>query len=169
MAIKISVFLSAPTMINAHQQEVYDFVCSALNEESLQPRALGRSDFPQSDPTTEVYYLARACYGGIILGFSQVETIGAIVKRGTPVEKHVEMPIVIPTPWNQIEAGILIALRKPLLVFAQAGVSGGVFDQGAFPGFLQVFDPGSMSDVDWENMRERIRLWSADVRKQFRA
>lgn len=168
MAIKISVFLSAPTMINAEQQAVYDFVCDALGEENLQPRALGRSDFPQSDPTTEVYYLARACYGGIILGFGQVEALSGMVKRGTPVEKQIVSPIVVPTPWNQIEAGILLALRKPILVFGEAGVSGGVFDQGAFPGFLQVFDPHRMAEVDWENMRERIRLWSADVRHQFR-
>lgn len=169
MAIKIPVFLSAPTMINGRQQDVYDYVTRALEEENLQPRALGRSDFPQSDPTTEVYYLARACYGGIILGFAQLETTGAILKRGTPVEKALDQPVVIPTPWNHIEAGILLALRKPILVFAETGVAGGVFDPGAFPGFLQVFAPGNMGPHDWEIMRERIRLWAADTRRQFRS
>lgn len=169
MAIKISVFLSAPTMINDVQRAVYDFVCGALAEENLQQRALGKSDFPQSDPMTEVFYLVRACYGGIILGFSQVEAESGTIKRGTPMERQIESRLVLATPWNQIEAGILLALRKPILVFAQTGVSGGVFDQGAFPGFLQVFDPIQMSDSDWENMRERIRLWSGEVRHQFRS
>jgi hypothetical protein len=168
MAIKISIFLSAPTMINADQQVVYDFVCDALGEENLQPRALGRSDFPQSDPTTEVYYMMRACYGGIILGFTQIEATSGTIKPGTSAAKEISQPVNLPTPWNQIEAGIMLAMRKPILVFAQEGVSGGVFDQGAFPGFLQVFNPLKMGEIDWENMRERIRLWSADVRHQFR-
>jgi hypothetical protein len=167
MAIKIPVFLSAPSVLNKAQQEVYDFVIGSLNEENLQPRALGRSDFPQSDPMTEVYYIARACYGGIILGFSQIESENGILRRGTPGEAKIDK-VVTPTPWNQIEAGIIVALRRPLLVFTEATVTGGVFDQGAFNGYLQRFNPASMKDEDWEQIRERVRLWSASVRATFR-
>ncbi len=168
MAIEIPVFLSAPTTINASQRKVYDFVAGALLDERLQPRTLARSDFAQSDPSTEVCQLAQACHGRIILGFSQIEALRSVVKRGTPAEAHVIEALAIPTPWNHIEAGMLIALRKPVLAFAQSGVTGGIFDRGALPaGSLQVFDPHEMGESDWATMRERIRCWSNDVRLKF--
>lgn len=169
MAIRIPVFVSAPSVLNPAQQSVYDYVTGALAEEGLQPRALGRSDFPESDPITEVYYIARACYGGLILGFSQIEVVDGILRKGTQVESKISATLHMPTPWNQIEAGMLSALRKPLLVFVENGVSGGVFDKGAIRGFLQNFDAYNMSVHDWEQIRERIRLWTANVRTAFRS
>ena len=168
MAVSIPVFLSAPTSLNLEQDEIYKFTVDALRQEALLPRALGRGDYPQHDPLTEVYFIARACYGGLILGFSQVEASSGVIKSGTSNEKQITSPVRFPTPWNQIEAGLLLALRKPLLVFCQDGVAGGIFDQGAFSGFLQRFKPGAMTSTDWEQMRERVRHWSAEVRGHFR-
>jgi hypothetical protein len=167
LKIKIPIFLSAPTILNPLQQVIYDAALNILDEEGLQPRALGRSDFPQSDPVTEVYYVARACYGGMVMGFAQVEFEQGVMKRGSPAEKPVGK-IVIPTPWNQIEAGILVALNRPILLFAEEGVTGGVFDQGALSGYLQKFRPDAFEAYDREQMRERIRHWSAAVRTLFR-
>jgi hypothetical protein len=130
MAIRIPIFLSAPTTLNPAQQAIYDAILRCLEDERLQPRALGRSDFPQSDPLTEVYYVARACYGGIILGFAQLDFESGVLKRGSPAQKRLG-PIVMPSPWNQIEAGMLVALRRPILVFVEEGITGGIFDQGA--------------------------------------
>jgi hypothetical protein len=169
LAVKIPVFLSAPSVLNDAQQEIYDYIVGALNEEGLQPRALGRSDFPQSDPMTEVYYLIRATYGGLILGFSQVEATQGTIRRGTPAEAPIHGPLGFATPWNQIEAGMLHALRKPIIVFCEANVSGGVFDRGAVSGFLKPFTCGAVTAHDWEQIRESIRIWSADVRKSFRS
>ena len=73
------------------------------------------------------------------------------------------------TPWNQIEAGMLTALRRPLLYFAERNVEGGVFDQGASSGYLQRLDPGAFDDLAREQIRERIRIWSAEVRAAFRS
>ena len=168
MAIRIPIFLSAPTTLNPAQQAIYDAILRCLEDERLQPRALGRSDFPQSDPLTEVYYLARACYGGIILGFAQLDFESGVLKRGSPAEKRLG-PIVMPSPWNQIEAGMLVALRRPILVFVEEGITGGIFDQGAHSGYLQKFRAEGFDDHDREQMRERIRLWSAVVRTAFRS
>jgi hypothetical protein len=167
MALKIPVFLSSPSILSAAQEAIYDEVRIVLDEERLQPRALGRSDFPQSDPITEVYYIIRACYGGVILGFSQITFQDGVMKGGTPAEQPTG-PMSFPTPWNQIEAGMLVALRLPLLVFAERGVSGGIFDQGAFPGYLQRLTPASHGQPDREATRERVRNWASEVRARYR-
>lgn len=113
--------------------------------------------------------MARACYGGMVMGFTQIEATSGKIKPGTEAEAEISTPLALPTPWNQIEAGLLIGMRKPIIIFSQEGVSGGVFDQGAFSGYLQRFSPGRMDLGDWEQMRERIRLWASDVRKHFRS
>lgn len=168
MSIRIPIFLSCASTLNAPQQAIYDHLTHALEQERLQPRALGRSDFPQSDPMTEVLYLARACYGGIILGFAQMDFPGGVLKPGTAAETTVAR-MVLPTPWNQIEAGLLVGLHKPLLVFAEHGVSGGIFDPGAIGGVIQKLSAQRFGQVEKDGMRERIRQWSAQVRSQFRS
>lgn len=167
MAIKVPVFLSAPSTLNAAQQSVYDAVLRCLDDEGFQPRALGRSDFAKKDPVTEVYVVARACFGGVIMGFSQIEFEGGVSKRGSPAEKAVSRT-QIPTPWNQLEAGILIALGQPIVIFAESEVSGGIFDDGAHSSELQRFACDHFGDDDRAQMKQRIRHWSAAVRTAYR-
>lgn len=209
MAVQIPIFLSKPSKLSVQQEQVLRYVRSALDQENLIPRTLGQSDFPQSNPIAEAAHLARACYGGLILGFATIETPPGFfrnvkpadiaraeaqarprtfagprppVKRTmTPAAKGGQRsnrqvkklwtgdePLLFPTPWNHIEAGMLIAFRKPLLVFAEKGISGGIFDKGAFAGFMQEFEMGPLSKREREVIRERVRLWSAEVRIAFR-
>jgi hypothetical protein len=53
--------------------------------------------------------------------------------------------VLFPTPWNHIEAGILHGLGLPLLVFAEDGISGGVFDRGVTDVFIHRMPSPSMS------------------------
>ncbi len=167
MSFAIPVFVSAPSVLNTDQKAVYDFVMQSLVEEKLQSRSLGRSDYPRTDPLTEVCFLARACYGGVIMGFSQVEFDKGVSRRSTPNERAIENG-KLPTPWNQIEAGILTALRRPTVVFVEHGIDGGVFDNGAFGGYLLRFSPSGMKDPDWDGMRDQIRYLASDVRQAYR-
>lgn len=186
MAVHIPIFLSKPSKLNAQQEHILRYVNQTLDQENLMPRTLGQSDFPQSNPIAEAAHLARACYGGLILGFVQIETPPGIYKNARtaakkdPASKDAyrsaatdqkstgSEPLVFPTPWNHIEAGMLVAFRKPLLVFAEQGITGGIFDKGAFAGFMQEFKAGPLNKREREVIRERVRLWSADVRSAFR-
>ena len=105
---------------------------SLLNDLQMEPRALGRDEYPKDYPLKEVYVIAKHCSGGIILGFEQILVIQGIRKRGTDEPKAIDnkKPVLIPTPWNHIEAGLLFGLRLPLLIFKEEGIEGGVFDHG---------------------------------------
>ncbi len=185
MAVEIPIFLSKPTRLNPRQRNVLRYVNLVLKQECLLPRTLGQSDFPQTNPIAEACHLARACYGGLILGFTQIKTPRGLythkpesrpktkdkpraVTVAAPEDTRTPGPVLIPSPWNHLEAGMLVALRKPLLVFAEKGIAGGIFDKGAFSGFMQEFDPEKFTPREREIVRERVRLWSAEVRWAFR-
>src|SRR4029450_4184514 len=73
-----------------------------LDDNDLEARALGRSDYPTELPLREVLLIARHCSGAIILGFEQFRASGGLKKRGTPTEEQVSTPIPFPTPWNHL-------------------------------------------------------------------
>src|SRR4051794_6753585 len=103
--MKIPVFVSCPTILNDSQQASRQLILDELDRFRLEPRALGRSDYPVDVPLREVLVLARRCAGGIILGFAQLLISEGVNKPGTPQERDVRS-FPMPSPWNHIEAGI---------------------------------------------------------------
>src|SRR5919198_4798897 len=132
----IPVFVSCPTSLNDDQQASRALILRQLRRFNLEPRALGRSDYPTEFPLREIMLVARHCSGGLILGFEQYQSLGGIRKRGTEAEKRHDEPMSIPTEWNHLEAGILFGLRLPILIFREQGIAGGVFDHGVSDVFI---------------------------------
>src|ERR1700749_2551010 len=115
----IPVFISAPSTenLNPAQKAVYDAIVSAIDDVGLEERRLGQSDYPDEAPLREVIQIARRCSGGIVLGFTQMMVTSGISKPGVLDKPVSDTPL--PTPWNQLEAGILFSLRLPVLVFRE--------------------------------------------------
>src|SRR5437588_11123037 len=120
--MKIPVFVSAPTVLSKEQEASRRHIVRELEDSGLEWRALGRSDYPTELPLREVLTIARHCAGGIILGFSQFRADSGVWKPDTPDQKSAVVPVSFPTPWNQLEAGILFSLGLPLLVFRETGI-----------------------------------------------
>lgn len=133
--MKIPVFVSCPTSLSKDQEAKRSVVCDILASLNLEPRALGRSDYPADLPLREVLVIARHCAGGVILGFNQFTATAGTWKPGTKSEAPLAETTNFPTAWNHLEAGILFSLGRPLLVFREEGITGGVFD----PGVTDVF------------------------------
>ena len=165
--MRIPVFVSCPTTLNANQEAARKVILRELERASLEPRALGRSDYPTELPLREVLLLAKHCSGGIILGFEQVQVQAGISKRGTGAEKVVDSPVPFPTPWNQLEAGILFGLRVPLLVFAEDGISGGVFDRGVTDVFIHRMPGPTMPAQARKSLSAVFQKWQANVRGHY--
>jgi hypothetical protein len=90
------------------------------------------------NPLHEVRTLARHCAGGIILGYSQITAeraqrfkVKTLADGSVGIETDVIREYRAPTPWNQLETGILFGLGMPLFVLKQDGIEGGIFDAGA--------------------------------------
>src|SRR3990167_11114219 len=108
--MRIPIFGSCPTLINSRQFEAKKMIFRQLDRLELEWRSLGQTDYPTKCPLHEVHVLAKHCSGGLILGFSQFETKTGTWKKGTRSQSKQNKLIAFPTPWNQIEAGILFAL-----------------------------------------------------------
>ena len=112
--MKIPVFVSSPTSLSPAQEAARAVIIQQLDDNDLEPRALGRSDYPTELPLREVLLIARHCSGGIILGFEQFHADSGVLKPGTSDEKRVTAPRPFPSPWNHLESGILFGLRLPI-------------------------------------------------------
>jgi hypothetical protein len=158
----IPVFISCPTTLNNRQTEFRKFLVKLLNDLNMEPRALGTSDYPKDYPLKEVAIIAKRCSGGIILGFEQMRVSAGKTKAGTPKEKTITEELLLPTPWNHIEAGILFASKLPLLIFKEDGVTGGVFDNGISDAFVHTI-PEDLNNKKKDEIKQVIQKWFAEV------
>ena len=134
--MKIPVFVSCPTSLNKIQEATRSTICRILDSLNLEPRALGRSDYPTDLPLREVLVIARHCAGGLILGFDQFTATAGVEKKGTKKERALCTAKPFPSAWNHLEAGILFSLNRPLLVFKEPAIAGGIFDEGVTDVFI---------------------------------
>lgn len=165
--MKIPVFVSSPTVISDQQQASRDLILRQLSQYGLEERRLGSSDYPTEFPLREVLVIARHCAGGIILGFEQLQITEGVLKPGSTGEKPVTEPLSIPTPWNNLEAGILFALQLPLLIFKEQGINGGVFDPGVTDVFVHNLPKADMEKDEEESFRAVFLKWQAKVREFY--
>jgi hypothetical protein len=168
--VRIPVFVSCPTNLNDRQRASRELVDEVLRELQLEPRAIGRSDYPTDLPLREVLTLAKHCSGGIILGFEQVFVERGVAKRGTGPGR--EVPLVespMPTAWNQIEAGILFGLGLPILVFRERGITGGVFDEGVTDVFVHPMPDPSQTEETRDAFSGVMLKWQSRVRSIYYA
>jgi hypothetical protein len=167
--MRIPVFVSCPTHLSKAQDQSRERILRELGRLQLDPRALGRTDYPSEFPLREVYVIAKHCSGGIILGFQQFIATAGIWKKGTNEQVSLGRgsSVCLPSPWNQLEAGILFGLQLPLLIFREESVRGGVFDEGVTDVFIHDIPEGGLRNAKLEAFREVLLKWSAKVRKHY--
>ena len=170
--MKIPVFVSCPTALSQEQQAARRVLMEFLDELNLEPRALGRSDYPSELPLREVLVIARHCAGGLILGFEQFQATAGTWKRGLG-KKNGERKLAareaisFPTPWNHLEAGILFGLGLPLLIFREPQISGGVFDNGVTDVFIHKMPNPKLTVKDRSSLKEVILKWYAKTSAHY--
>ena len=170
--MRIPVFVSCPTALNPSQQAARATLMDFLAELNLEPRALGRSDYPSELPLREVVVIARHCAGGLILGFEQFQATTGTWKRGLGLKNgerklSAKETASFPTPWNHLEAGILFGLGLPLLIFREPEISGGVFDNGVTDVFIHKMPSGKLSAKDRASLKEVILKWYAKTSAHY--
>jgi hypothetical protein len=167
--LRIPVFVSCPSDLNPTQEESRKLILGELKRLDLDWHALGRNDYPKTLPLQEVLSMARRCSGGLILGFEQLRCDEGQWKpgQGKPRSQAVKKPIGIPTPWNNIEAGVLFTLSLPLLIFKEPSVEGGIFDKGVTDVFIHDMPGAGMPVKKKESLRAVFRKWYTEVHQHY--
>jgi hypothetical protein len=166
--MRIPVFVSCPSDLSPAQEESRELILRELNRHRLEPRALGRSDYPTDFPLREIYVIAKHCSGGVILGFEQVWAPSAVFKPGAgEKESRRDKPQKFPTPWNHLEAGILFGLQLPLLVFKDPEIEGGIFDPGVTEAFVHAMPTPKIEAAKKRALADVFLKWQARVREKY--
>jgi hypothetical protein len=165
--LRIPVFVSSPTILNKSQNDIKNVIIKELKNLNLEPRSIGKSDYPTDYPLREVLVLAKHCSGGVILGFEQFASQKGISNRGAESEKSISEEVIFPTPWNQLEAGILFGLDLPLLIFRESSLRGGVFDVGVTDLFIHNMPTLPILPKQKGELKELILKWQAKVRANY--
>ena len=156
-----------PTSLSLSQEEARTSIIQQLDDNDLEPRALGRSDYPTELPLREVLLIARHCSGGVILGFEQCRADSGVLKPGTSAEKRVSTPLAFPSPWNHLESGILFGLRLPILVFREDGITGGIFDNGVSDVFVHPIPSPDITGTAKAALKQVFQRWAGKVREHY--
>lgn len=135
------VFVSRPNWVPESFEKGLDNFYNLLNANELNPRTVGKSDYPSKNPLNEVVGLLKKCQEIIVLGIPQID-----VQMGKIKGEYVPNSFCLCTEWNHIEAALAHSLGQPLLVIHHLGVSRGIFDRGAGDYFLHQVD---FSDPSW--------------------
>lgn len=165
----IPVFVSMPSALSEAQDAPQRLILGELGHNNIEARTLGLTDYPTRFPLREVLTLAKHCSGGLILGFTQFDATSGTWKKDTPFKKILaeKSTALFPTPWNQLEAGILFALGIPLLVFRESEVSGGVFDSGVTDLFVHKMPRWNAEYNERKALRAIFQKWTAQVRAHY--
>lgn len=169
--MRIPVFVSAPSPdnLNPAQEESTDIIHKLILRYKLDWRALGRSDYPNDTPLKEVLRMVKHCSGGIILGFQQFRSTHGEFKSGSPNARETNSETLFPSPWNQLEAGILSSAGLPMMIFREAGITGGIFDVGTSEAFVHPMPSGNMSAQALDDLDSVFQNWVARVRGHYYA
>jgi hypothetical protein len=166
--MRIPVFVSSPSPdnLNPTQTASAEIIHKLLRRYKLEWRALGRSDYPNDLPLKEVLRMVRHCSGGIILGFEQFRAPVGEFRAGSPHARPAT-DVVFPTPWNQLEAGILFSAGLPIMIFKEPGIRGGVFDIGSTEVFVHQVPTASITKQALDDLDSVFQHWVARVRAHY--
>jgi hypothetical protein len=166
--MRIPVFVSSPSLENLSpsQQAGAELIDMLIRRYKLEWRALGRSDYPNDSPLREVLRMVRHCSGGIILGFEQFAAPEGEFRAGSETAS-VAKDVSFPTPWNQLEAGILFSAGLPMMIFREPNIRGGVFDVGSTEVFLHQIPTRTMSKQALDDLDSVFQTWVARVRAHY--
>jgi len=115
------VFLSRPNWIAKSFEKGIDNFYNLLNSIEINPRTIGKTDFPNLSPLDEVINLMKKCEGTIVLGLPQMEFEAGIIKGKSSSAK-----IYLATEWNHIEAALAYSIGHPLLIIHHNQICRGI-------------------------------------------
>jgi hypothetical protein len=139
------------------QRAIVEIIAGALEHEGLSVERVTSTSYGAIAPLSNVRNAMRGCVGAVILGLSQLVVSGGHWRPGTEDEALVEN-LCLPTPWNQIEAGLAAGLGLPILAIRADCADSGVFNIAGQPPELVQFNLTQPWDL--AALRKVVKSWA---------
>ena len=82
-------------------------------------------------------------------------------------QKKIKTKVIFPTPWNQLEAGILFNQKLPIMIFREEGITGGIFDEGITDVYIHKMPHKEMSKEALDDLDTVFQNWASEVRARY--
>jgi hypothetical protein len=127
------------------------------NSCKVDPRIIGKSDYPDGSPLEKVRDVMRDCHGVIVVAYERKYLQAGVEKRGG------KAPITLQdraytTPWNHIESAMAFSLGLPLYVICENGLSEEGLIESKLDWYVQYMDI-SRSELSKTEYADSIRAW----------
>lgn len=158
----VRVFVSKPGVLDNQQLQSLDSISRILEEQDMVWEVLERSEYPRFGTLAEIRRRMSGCAGTVVLGFPQLEVVDGVWRSGTAEETQVTQ-VQLPTPWNQIEAGMAAMYGLPILLVCQSGMVSGIFGLDESERIFRVELP---TNENSRSFQDCVANWCAAVREQ---
>jgi hypothetical protein len=155
----VEVFVSRPAVLTSDQETLYHQWLDGLAALGFAPVTIPRADYA-APPWRQLRQAVTRASGALVLGFRQVIVDGGC-RRSEPSEQTAAVGSYA-TAWNQLEAGLAVMARLPVLVVPEDDVKEGAFapevwGNGVYGARMDVWTAG-------DGTRDQsIRAWAMAV------
>jgi hypothetical protein len=163
---KKHVFISIGTPCAPPQADFLDALMKLLRACDIEPRVANKTDFFTANPLKEISRIMRECDGAIVVAYERTYFDAGIEKRQSANPTQLTS-VSFPTPWNQIEAAMAVALGLPIIVMVEIGLrQEGLLEDG-FDWYIERLKISGDAFAD-KAVRSRIAAWCRRVQTEKR-
>jgi hypothetical protein len=141
---EFKVFVSVGGTATIQQETFVRAVEDRLRAEGLIPYTVGRNTFGSDSPLKTVVDLMNECSGTVVIALERKYFPSGLEKRGGSQEVPITN-VILPTPWNQIEAAMAYSRGHPLLVIVERGIRAEGLLEPGFDWYVQAVEPKAES------------------------
>lgn len=123
---QVKVFLSTASALTAAHRALVDLIATSLEDDGFEVVRLSRDKYNPDRHLSEVREAMAACTGVVVIGLPELVLLSGVWRQGTE-DEQVLTRRHLPTPWNDLEAGIAVGLGLPVL-----SVRAGCDEHGVF-------------------------------------
>jgi hypothetical protein len=152
------VFVSMGTPYTPQSAQFRDELERVLRDVCrVDPRIIGKNEYPSGSPLAHIRTTMRSCAGVIIVAYERKFVEAGVEKRGAPAAQALANRIYT-TPWNHIESAMAYSLELPLYIFCQNGLSEEGLIESKVDWYVQHLDiaPSALANT---GVQESLRAW----------
>lgn len=162
-----SVFVSVGAAATPLQDMFIRAIEDRLRSEGLIPCTVGRNTFGSDAPLKTVTELLDKASGAVVIALERTFYPSGLERRGGANERPLN-DVMLPTPWNQIEAAMAYCRGQPLLIIVEAGLkSEGLLERG-YDWFVQWIEP-TPSALATPEFNGVLASWKSKVEAKAKA